>query len=83
MTTPFEWKPEPIILEQLIHLAQRQGRSPEAVITQAVILYLQSQSLQEQETPGRGQALVNLMRGKATVGLSADEIMQLTRHTDD
>ena len=39
--------------------------------------------LQKKHPPGRGQALVDLMRGKATASLNTDEIMQLTRHTDD
>lgn len=43
MATTFEWKPEPTLLEQLITLAQQQGRSPEAIVTQAVISYLQTQ----------------------------------------
>lgn len=39
--------------------------------------------LQKKKRPGRGQALIDLMRGKATANLTTDEIMQLTRHTDD
>jgi hypothetical protein len=44
MTTAFNWRPEPILLEQLIHLARQQGRSPEVIVTQAVISYLQTQA---------------------------------------
>ncbi len=43
MATTFDWQPEPTLLEQLITLAQQQGRSPEAIVTQAVISYLQTQ----------------------------------------
>lgn len=43
MATTFEWKPEPTLLKQLTALAQQRGQSPEAIITEAVILYLQSQ----------------------------------------
>lgn len=39
--------------------------------------------LQKKNRPGRGQALIDLMRGKATANLTTDEIMQLTRHTND
>ena len=39
--------------------------------------------LQKKHPPGRGQALVDLMRGKATASLNTDAIMQLTRYTDD
>jgi transcription initiation factor TFIID subunit TAF12 len=41
--TAFEWQPEPTLLTQLTTLAQQQGRSPEAIVTQAVITYLQTQ----------------------------------------
>jgi bifunctional DNA-binding transcriptional regulator/antitoxin component of YhaV-PrlF toxin-antitoxin module len=39
--------------------------------------------LQKKNPPSRGQALVNLMRGTATAPLTTDEIMQLTRQSDD
>lgn len=37
----------------------------------------------QKKHPGRGQSLIDLMRGKATANLTTNEIMQLTRHTDD
>jgi hypothetical protein len=52
VTTAFNWKPEPTLLEQLIALAQQQGRSPEAIVTQAVISYLhQTSSSDRSVTP--------------------------------
>ena len=39
--------------------------------------------LQKKHHPGRGQALVDLMRGKATASLNTDAIMQLIRHIGD
>ena len=39
--------------------------------------------LQKKNGSSRGQALVNLMRGKARTNLSTDEIIQFTRHADD
>ncbi|MDX2242685.1 MAG: AbrB/MazE/SpoVT family DNA-binding domain-containing protein [Leptolyngbyaceae cyanobacterium bins.302] len=41
------------------------------------ILQLQKKQL------GRGQALIDQMCGKATINLSTDEIMKLTRQLDD
>jgi hypothetical protein len=43
MAKAFEWKPEPTLLEQIAHLAQQQGRSLDAIVTEAVTLYLQNQ----------------------------------------
>jgi len=83
MTTTVEWRPEPGLHKQLINLAQQQGRSPEAIIDEAVTAYLQLKSPQQPKQIGRGKALVNLMRGKSTANLSTDEVMQLTRKIDD
>jgi AbrB family looped-hinge helix DNA binding protein len=38
--------------------------------------------LQKKHHSGRGQSLIDLMRGKATANLTTDDIMQLTRHTN-
>lgn len=39
--------------------------------------------LQKKQQTGRGQALIDQMRGKATVNLKTDEIMELTRSSHD
>lgn len=38
--------------------------------------------VREEKQPGRGQRLVELMRGRAKSGLSTNEIMALTRGDD-
>ena len=38
--------------------------------------------VREERQSGRGQRLVELMRGRATSGMSTDEIMALTRGED-
>jgi len=83
MATPFIWKPEPKLLEELMSLASQQGQPPDAIITQAVTTYLKAQQHQLSKTPSRGQTLVQLMRGKATANLSTNSVMQLTRHNND
>ncbi|MGI8934103.1 MAG: hypothetical protein ACR2FS_08515 [Phormidesmis sp.] len=82
MDTSFEWKPEPVLLEKVIALANQRGQSPEAIVDQAVAVYVQTQSHSRPEL-SRGQELINLMRGKATAKLTTDEIMYLTRGDDD
>ena len=42
MTTAFTWHPEPALSTEVLQLAQQQGRSPEALVTEAVQLYLQN-----------------------------------------
>jgi hypothetical protein len=83
MATPFVWNPEPSLLEEVTNLAFQQGQSPDAIITQAVITYLKAQQHQPAKTPSRGQALIQLMRGKATANLSTDAVIQLTRQNND
>jgi AbrB family looped-hinge helix DNA binding protein len=39
--------------------------------------------LQKKNHSSRGQLLINWMRGKATANFTTDDIIQLTRHTDD
>jgi hypothetical protein len=51
MTTAFNWRPESVLLEQLINLAHQQGRSPEEIVTQAVISYLQTQASSSDRPP--------------------------------
>jgi hypothetical protein len=45
MSSVFEWKTEPMLLEKVLNLAQQQKRSPDEIITEAVVLYLQNKSL--------------------------------------
>jgi hypothetical protein len=36
MATALNWQPEPTLIEKVLTLAQQQGRSPEAILTEAV-----------------------------------------------
>lgn len=40
MEQTFNWKPEQPLLEKVIALARQRGRSPEAIVTEAVRQYL-------------------------------------------
>jgi hypothetical protein len=71
MATVFEWKPEPTLLEQLTALAQQQGRSPEAIVTQSVISYLQTQ-MRSGNLP-QTQPLVSLDQRRAFLKLPLGE----------
>lgn len=82
MDASFEWKPEPVVLEKIFALANQCGQSPEEIVSQAVVTYLKANRSQE-PVLSKGQALIEHMRGKATSGLTTDEIMHLTRGDDD
>jgi hypothetical protein len=43
MATALNWQPKPTLLEKVLLLAQQQGRSPEAILTEAVTQYLETQ----------------------------------------
>jgi hypothetical protein len=45
MSSGFEWKPDTALLDQVIDLAQQQGRSPNSLVTEAVSDYLQNHPL--------------------------------------
>lgn len=44
MESTFSWKPEPVLLQKLINFADSTGKAPEAIVTEAVKLYLEKQS---------------------------------------
>ncbi len=71
MATTFDWQPEPTLLEQLITLAQQQGRSPEAIVTQAVISYLQTQTSPNDLAPI--QSSLSLEQRRAFLRLPPEE----------
>lgn len=71
MATTFNWQPEPTLLEQLITLAQQQGQSPEAIVTQAVISYLQAQTSPNDLSPI--QASLSLEQRRAFLRLPSEE----------
>lgn len=44
MESTFTWKPEPTVLEKLTTLARQRNQSPESIIAEAVIQYIETQS---------------------------------------
>lgn len=44
MTPILDWQPEPTLLEKIIALAERKGKTPEAIVSEAVVWYLENQS---------------------------------------
>ncbi|GEM_PF-6032378 len=46
MEITINWKPEKSLLEKLTAIARQRGQSPEALVTEAVTLYVEAQPLE-------------------------------------
>lgn len=75
MTTALEWKPDPQLLERITRLAQQRGLSPNLIITEAVELYLKTQSAMSQ-SPQTADPLIGLFAGSPDLADRAEDILQ-------
>lgn len=75
MTTALEWTPEPQLLEKITRLAQQRGLSPNVMITEAVELYLKTQSAIPQP-PQTADPLIGLFAGSPDLADRAVDILQ-------
>lgn len=71
----FEWKPEQTLLEKVTTLAHQRGQSPESIVTEAVRLYLQTQSLElvDNTVP---DPLIGLFAASADLAIKSEDILQ-------
>lgn len=74
MDSAFNWQPEQGLLEQLITLAHRRGQSPEAIVNEAVALYLDTQSAKLRST--EPDPLIGLFAGSPDLATKSEEILQ-------
>jgi hypothetical protein len=74
MDSAFNWQPEQGLLEQLVTLARRKGQSPEAIVNEAVTLYLGTQSV-ELRNP-EPDPLIGLFAGSPDLATKSEEILQ-------
>jgi hypothetical protein len=87
METTFEWKPQLTLLEQVLTLAQQSGRTPEAIITEAVMLYLETQIkesgvAQPSHDIQQSDPLIGLFSGSPDLASQSEEILQQEITTD-
>lgn len=75
MDSTFDWKPEQTLLEKLITLARQRGQSPEAIVSEAVRLYLEIQG-QEQSISFDSDPLVGLFAGATDLATNSEDILQ-------
>ena len=69
-----QWHPEPHLIEQLTQIAQQRGQTTESIITEAVLLYLQTQSMDHPE--GDEDPLVGLFSGSSDLSTQSEDILQ-------
>lgn len=74
MDTTFNWKPESLLLEKLLVVANQQDRSPEAIVTEAVKLYIEKQQLEIKNT--QQDPLIGLFKGSPDLAISSEDILQ-------
>ena len=70
----FEWKPEQTLLEKVTTLAHQRSQSPESIVTEAVRLYLQTQSLEPVDTVP--DPLIGLFEAQADLATKSEDILQ-------
>jgi len=71
------WAPDPKILQALEALGQKRGQSLEALLTEAIVHYLETQTLQEPAslTP-KSDPLIGLFAGSPDLATQSETILQ-------
>jgi plasmid stability protein len=76
---PLMVKLEPTLKRRLKIEAARSGTDMSKMVREMILRELESLERQRRTDEGRGRAVVEHLRGRATVALSTDEILALTR----
>lgn len=75
MDSTFDWKPEQTLLEKLINLARQRGESPESIVSEAVMLYIETQG-QETSASFDSDPLVGLFASVTDLATNSEDILQ-------
>lgn len=71
------WTPEPQILQALKELAQQRGQSLDALLTEAIVTYLDAQKSKELEsTTSDTDPLIGLFAGSPNLATESEETLQ-------
>jgi hypothetical protein len=82
MISTLNWQPEPTLAEQILRLAQQRGQPPEAILTEAILLYLENQlppnSIQNppEAIDSQPDLLIGLFSGAADLATRAEDILE-------
>jgi hypothetical protein len=69
-----QWDLEPCIVERLIQFAKKRGQTPEAIITEAVLAYLETQV--PNESTITDDPLIGLFSGSSKLAERAEEYLR-------
>jgi hypothetical protein len=69
-----QWNPGSNLLERLTQLAQKRGQTTEAIITEAVLSYLQLQALDDNAIDD--DPLIGLFAGSPDLATQSEDILQ-------
>lgn len=75
MKSTFNWNPEQTLVEKLINLASKRGQSPESIISEAVRLYLETQS-RETVNDAVSDPLIGLFAATPDLATNSEDILQ-------
>ena len=80
MASTLNWQLEPPLIEQLLTLAQQRGQSPEAILTEAVRLYLDTQTAAASHPPDTSDRqtdpLIGLFSGSPDLSIQSETILE-------
>jgi hypothetical protein len=74
MEITINWKPEKSLLEKLTAIARQRGQSPEALVTEAVTLYVEAQPLETSNIDS--DPLVGLFAAPPDLAAKSEDILQ-------
>jgi predicted transcriptional regulator len=76
-TSTLDWTPEPQLVERLMELAQKRGQPLDALLTEAIVTYLNAQKVQE-VAPSVLEAdpLIGLFAGSPELATQSEAILQ-------
>ncbi|MBE9052312.1 hypothetical protein IQ243_18145 [Nostocales cyanobacterium LEGE 11386] len=75
MNSTFNWNPEQTLLEKVINLASERGQSPESIISEAVRLYVETQSI-ETANDDVSDPLIGLFSATPDLAINSEDILQ-------
>jgi hypothetical protein len=76
-SSALNWIPEPQLLKQMIDLAQERGQSLDALLTEAIVVYLNMQRLQDSEPSiPKVDPLVGLFSGSPDLATQSEVLLE-------
>jgi hypothetical protein len=74
MTLTLTWTPDPILLTNLVKIADQKGQTLESTLSEAVQLYLENQPTATVNT--QSDPLIGLFKGSSNLATESEEILE-------